>query len=88
MNRERALDLLTSSKPELQARFDVTRLALFGSTARDTASSGSAVDVLVAFDGPATSKRYFGVQFYGGFARLSGRPGYRKGLAAGAAPLH
>jgi len=42
----------------------VTRLALFGSTARDTASSGSDVDVLVVFDGPATSKRYFGVQFY------------------------
>jgi predicted nucleotidyltransferase len=42
----------------------VTPLALFGSTARDTATSGSDVDVLVAFDGPATSKRYFGVQFY------------------------
>jgi predicted nucleotidyltransferase len=42
----------------------VTRLALFGSTARNTATSGSDVDVLVAFDGPATSKRYFGVQFY------------------------
>jgi predicted nucleotidyltransferase len=63
MNRQRALDLLSRSKPELQARFGVTRLALFGSTARDTAS-GSDVDVLVAFDGPATSKRYFGVQFY------------------------
>lgn len=23
-----------------------------------------AIDVLVAFDGPATSQRYFGVQFY------------------------
>ena len=39
-------------------------MALFGSTARDTATRGSDVDVLVAFDGPATSKRYFGVQFY------------------------
>lgn len=64
MNRQRALQLLAHSKPELQALFGVTRLALFGSTARDTASSGSDVDVLVAFDGPATSKRYFGVQFY------------------------
>lgn len=63
MNRQRALDLLRRSKPELQARFGVTRLALFGSTTRDMASSGSDVDVL-AFDGPATSKRYFGVQFY------------------------
>ncbi|MFH0821544.1 MAG: nucleotidyltransferase family protein [Pseudomonadota bacterium] len=64
MTRRRALDLLTRSKPELQARFGITRLALFGSTARDTAESGSDVDVLVAFNGPATSKRFFGVQFY------------------------
>ncbi|NDY96089.1 DNA polymerase subunit beta [Wenzhouxiangella sp. C33] len=39
-------------------------LALFGSTAHVRVTSGSDVDVLVAFDGPATSKRYFGVQFY------------------------
>ncbi|WP_298135114.1 nucleotidyltransferase family protein [Acidiferrobacter sp.] len=64
MNKERVLELLSRSKPELQARFGVTRLALFGSTARDTATASSDVDVLVAFDGPATSKRYFGVQFY------------------------
>jgi len=64
MDRQRALELLGRSKQELRARFGVTRLALFGSIARDTATSGSDVDVLVAFDGPATSKRYFGVQFY------------------------
>jgi len=64
MNKQRALELLGRSKAELQSRFGVTRLALFGSTARDTATSGSDIDVLVAFDGPATSKRYFGVQFY------------------------
>ena len=56
--------MLRRSKPELQAQFGVTRLALFGSTARDAASTNSDVDVLVAFDGPATSRRYFGVQFY------------------------
>lgn len=64
MNRQRALDLLRRSKPELLARFGVARLALFGSTARDTASDDSDVDVLVAFDGPATSERYFGVLFF------------------------
>ncbi|MGR9117707.1 MAG: nucleotidyltransferase family protein [Gammaproteobacteria bacterium] len=64
MNRQRALELLSRSKPELLARFGVIRLSLFGSTARDTATSGSDVDVLADFDGPATSKRYFGVQFY------------------------
>jgi predicted nucleotidyltransferase len=30
------------------------------------------VDILVAFDGPATSERYFGVQFY--LEDLLGRP--------------
>ncbi|MBV1789027.1 nucleotidyltransferase family protein [Marinobacterium sp. D7] len=64
MRKQRALELLSRSKPELQAQFGVIRLALFGSTARDTATSDSDIDVLVAFDGPATSKRYFGVQFY------------------------
>jgi len=64
MNRKRAIELLAKSKPELQARFGVSRLALFGSTARNTAASGSDADVLVAFEGPATSKRFFGVQFY------------------------
>ena len=64
MEKQRAIALLSQSKPELQARFGVTRLALFGSTARDAADSDSDVDISVAFDGPATSERYFGVQFY------------------------
>lgn len=64
MKRKQAIELLAKSKPELQSRFGVMRLALFGSTARDSASSGSDVDILVAFEGPASSSRYFGVQFY------------------------
>lgn len=64
MNRSEALKLLTQSKPALAARYGVVHLALFGSTVRDTARSDSDVDVLVAFDGPATSERYFGVLFY------------------------
>ena len=64
MNRSRALELLTQSKPTLIERYGVTRLALFGSTARNAARSDSDIDILVGFDGPATSERYFGVQFY------------------------
>jgi len=64
MNRTPAIELLARSKPELAARFGVTALALFGSIVRDAARSDSDVDVLVAFDGPATSERYLGVQFY------------------------
>ena len=64
MDRSRALELLTQSKPTLVARYGVTQLALFGSTARNDTRSDSDIDILVAFDGPATSERYFGVQFY------------------------
>ncbi len=64
MTRSRAIELLRQSKETLASRYGVTRLALFGSTARDAACEGSDVDVLVGFEGPATSQRYFGVQFY------------------------
>nr|WP_026289919.1 nucleotidyltransferase domain-containing protein [Thioalkalivibrio sulfidiphilus] len=55
--------MLSRLKPELAEKFGVTRLALFGSTARNEARADSDVDVVVDFDGPATSERYFGVQF-------------------------
>jgi len=42
----------------------VAELALFGSFARGQATDSSDIDILVAFDGPATSRSYFGVQFY------------------------
>ena len=64
MNRKDAIDTLLKVKPELTDRFGVTRIALFGSTARDVASSNSDVDILISYDGPATSARYFGVQFF------------------------
>ncbi len=66
------MDVLSRNKPELARRFGVVRLALFGSTARDCSGDDSDVDVLVAFDGPATSDRYFGVQFF--LEDLLGRP--------------
>jgi hypothetical protein len=63
MDRQTTLQILTTLKPLLAKQFGVRDLALFGSTVRDTATASSDVDVLVAFDGPATSSRYFGVQF-------------------------
>ena len=72
MDKNTVIQLLSKSKPLLQERFGVVRLALFGSTARGAASDTSDIDILVAFDGPATSRRYFGVQFY--LEDLLGRP--------------
>ena len=64
MDRAETLALLSEHKPELQRRFGVVQLALFGSRSREQAPADSDADVLVGFDGPATSARYFGVQFY------------------------
>ena len=66
------LETLATHKPDLERRFGVTRLAVFGSTARGTARGDSDIDMLVAFDGPATSDRYFGLQFF--LEDLLGRP--------------
>jgi predicted nucleotidyltransferase len=72
MKRAQVLEQLALSKPTLVARFGVTNLALFGSTVRDAARVDSDIDILVSFDGPATSERYFGVQFF--LEDLLGRP--------------
>ncbi len=72
MSRQEILQVLADNKQVLMARFGVTRLALFGSSVRDAARADSDVDVLVAFDGPATSERYFGVQFF--LEDLLGKP--------------
>ena len=62
--RNDILDLLREHKTALAQRFGVIDLSLFGSFVRDQATDASDVDILVRFDGPATSERYFGVQFY------------------------
>ena len=72
MNRDEVLKVLKTHKATLAQRFGVTDLALFGSIVRDQATDDSDVDILVKFDSPATSKRYFGVQFY--IEDLLGRP--------------
>ena len=64
MQKKHAIQILTQHKAKLSQQFGVSRLALFGSTARDTANNNSDIDILVSFDGVATSQRYFGVQFY------------------------
>lgn len=72
MTRAQVLQQLSACKAHLGARFGVTGLALFGSVARDLAREDSGPDVLVSFDGPASSARFFAVQFY--LEDLLGRP--------------
>jgi len=64
MNKILALRLLSEHKSIFIERFGVIRIALFGSVARNQARADSDVDILVAFDGPATADQYFNTQFY------------------------
>jgi len=72
VTRDEVLALLRAHKATLAQRFGVADLVLFGSFARDRANEDSDVDLLVRFDGRATSNRYFGTQFY--IVDLLGRP--------------
>ena len=47
MKREQALKLLHEHKQEFEERYDITRLGIFGSVARDEAVDRSDVDVVV-----------------------------------------
>ena len=64
MNRDEALKVLRAHKAILARRFGVANLALFGSVARNEMSEDGDIDILIRCDRPATSKTYFGVQFY------------------------
>jgi predicted nucleotidyltransferase len=63
LDRNQVITALTQRKPWLSACYAVRELTLFGSFARDDAEADSDVDILVEFDGPATSRRFFGVLF-------------------------
>ncbi|HEV7239188.1 MAG TPA: nucleotidyltransferase family protein [Thermoanaerobaculia bacterium] len=56
------MTLLRTHLPELQARYGVTHIALFGSGARDELRIESDIDVLVEFEGPTTFDGYFSLR--------------------------
>ena len=64
MDRNEALQLLSQHRAEITREFGISRLALFGSTARNEANESSDIDVLVSFEGGATLRRYMGLNRY------------------------
>ena len=64
MNREQVLSLLNQHREDIQQRFAIKHLALFGSAARDEMHEGSDVDVLVEFEEPTTFDGYMDLKFY------------------------
>ena len=64
MTRDDVPVALRDSGTMLTQRSGAIELRLSGSFARDDASANSNIDLMVRFDGLATSKRYFGARFY------------------------
>lgn len=63
MKRDEVIRILSAHRAELQSRYGVSRLGLFGSVARDEAGPDSDVDLLVEFDRPI-GLRFFELQDY------------------------
>lgn len=72
--RDRAaiLERLRRLRPEMERRFGVERIGLFGSAARGTLSDASDIDLLVAFRGKGTLDGYFDLKGY--LEQALGRP--------------
>lgn len=60
--RDDILKRIQEHRSEIGERFDVERLGVFGSAARDELAAGSDVDVLVAFASGPTYTTYLGLK--------------------------
>ncbi len=63
MRRDEVLSVLESHTAELQ-RFGVKSLSLFGSVARDEATDGSDVDLLVGFEKPPAFSSFMKLRIF------------------------
>ena len=64
MGRDEILTVLRAHSDELRRKYGVQSLRLFGSVARGDAGSGSDIDVLVDFGGPAGFRQYMDLLFF------------------------
>ena len=62
MTKETILTFLRTHKDELRQKYGVRRIGLFGSYARDEATSQSDIDIVV--DMPSSFTAFFGLQSY------------------------
>jgi predicted nucleotidyltransferase len=62
--REEIIRALKERLGEIQQRFGVSRISLFGSVVRGEARHDSDIDVLVVFEGKATFDAFMDLKFY------------------------
>jgi predicted nucleotidyltransferase len=64
MTREEVIAVLKDRLGEIQQRFSVRSISLFGSVVRGEATPDSDIDVLVVFEGKPTFDAFMDLQFY------------------------
>jgi predicted nucleotidyltransferase len=64
MNRDQVLAVLRRHRQDIEQRFAIKHLSVFGSAARDELRTDSDIDVLVEFQGKATFDGYMDLKFY------------------------
>lgn len=64
VRRQEAITILRGFLPALRRDFGVSRIALFGSTARDEARDDSDLDLLVDFEVGPTFDSFLGLKFF------------------------
>jgi len=64
MDKQDILTFLRTHKVELQSRFGVSRIGLFGSYARDEQHPDSDIDIAVALQSDNTFRSFFGLKAY------------------------
>jgi predicted nucleotidyltransferase len=64
MNRADVLESLSRHLPDMQRRFGVRTLALFGSLARNEARVDSDIDILADFPAPPSFDQYIGLKLF------------------------
>ena len=64
MNRDQVLAELRRHRQDIEQRFAIKHLSVFGSAARDELRDDSDIDVLVEFKGTATFDGYMDLKFY------------------------
>jgi predicted nucleotidyltransferase len=61
MTREDIMDFLSAHKPELEQRFGVRKIGLFGSYARGDAREDSDIDIAIELEKENIADHYFGL---------------------------
>lgn len=72
LTRSEILDILKALKPEIQARYGVKEIGLFGSFVREEQSEASDIDILVEFERPIGFFKFLELEEYLA-ARLGGK---------------